>query len=178
MPNPYTFVNWGVIGITDKGDAVGTPRYKVTIWEEEGGKYGDLWSDYRGDLDRSRERGKNKKFLGYATPIEAQVFFNDMVSKIERHNAINPVKRKKIRFLKSLSYEPEWEKIDWNKISSSVGILGYAWYRGSKAHRVWGGVYHRPINHRTFISFAPIFPPKRGEFRTNVEELNYFEYGF
>ena len=180
MPNPYTFVNWGVLGVTDK--AAGTsqtplqPGYKISIWEENppGGAYpvwaSTLWGAW-GAIKRTSTH-KNKKQLGYATPTQARNFFNNIVGQIERHNAVTPLKVDKIRFLKKLSIEPDWRKME-------VGALAYSWYLKGRGRAHW----QRNKNRRVIIYFKPYYPPKPRTpkvvkpFEQRVAELNYSHYG-
>jgi hypothetical protein len=117
----------------------------------------------------SNARIINKRNLGYATPTEAREFFTAIINKIESKNAITPVKRKKIRFLKTLSHEPDWRKMEG-------GMITYAFYTPDPA---WGWEY--AVNHRIFIDFKPYYPPKPKKVKTfaeRVRELNYSVYGF
>ena len=170
MPNPYTFVNWGVLGVTDK--AAGTsqtplyPGYKVTIFGTT-----RSWGNAQEAL-RNTHYHLNKRNLGYATPTQAMQFFNSMVYRIEEYNAITPVKKRKIRFLKSLSREPDWRKMEG-------GFLVYAFYIPDPR---WGLAQYA-TNHRIFIHFKPYFPPKPKTpkvikpFEQRIAELNYSHYG-
>ena len=99
-------------------------------------------------------------------------FFNSMVYRIEEYNAITPVKKRKIRFLKSLSREPDWRKMEG-------GFLVYAFYIPDPR---WGLAQYA-TNHRIFIHFKPYFPPKPKTpnvikpFEQRIAELNYSHYG-
>jgi len=168
MPNPYTFVNWGVLGVSDKAamtsQTPSQPGYKVTIFGT-GRTWGTAaWIALQTNL-------KNKRKLGYATPTQAREFFNSMVYRIEEYNAITPIKKRKIRFLKSLSKKPDWTKME-------EGFLVYAFYRPIPGYG-WQYTY----NHRVFIHFKPYYPPKPKPskvvkpFAQRIAELNYSHYG-
>jgi hypothetical protein len=173
MSNPYTFVNWGLLGISEKSHnpTQRMPGYKISI-----GEIASDWSGYGLDtlltwILKPKEwhsaRIINKRNLGYATPTEAREFFTAIINKIESKNAITPVKRRKIRFLKSLSHEPDWRKMEG-------GMITYAFYTPSR----WGWEY--PANHRIFIHFQPYHPPKPKKVKTfaeKVRKLNYNVYG-
>ena len=171
MANPFTFVNWGVLGVTDKGSrGADMPGYNVIIWEEceyKGKGYyyaaGKDWSSTLAQTLGRREDPdfiENKKTLGYATPTEAKQFFKTMIYRIERHNETTPLKVNKIRFLKKFSREPNWENLE-------MGVICYSWFEGK--HR-WG----HNLNHRAIIYFQPVMPKR---FKEEVEELDYTNYG-
>ena len=166
MPNPYTFVNWGVLGITDKEPrGADVPGYNIYIWEENLYKT-RRWVDWSGTINVALGRmidpvfTLNKKYIGYATPTEAKQFFKTMIYRIERHNETTPLKVNKIRFLKKFSREPNWENLE-------MGVICYSWFEGK--HR-WG----HNLNHRAIIYFQPVMPKS---FKEEVEELDYTNYG-
>jgi len=172
MANPYTFVNWGVLGVTDKGSrGADIPGYNVIIWEEceykgSGGYWaGKDWSSTLAQTLGRREDPnfiENKKTLGYATPTEAKQFFKTMIYRIERHNETTPLKVNKIRFLKKFSREPNWENLE-------MGMICYSWYEGKTR---WGD----NKSHRAYIYFEPNIPNMRS-FKEEMEELDYTNYG-
>jgi len=173
MPNPYTFVNWGVLGVSEKSP---TPTQRMPGYKISMGEVDSNWSGYGLDtlltwILKPKEWHSatisNKRNLGYATPTEAGEFFTAIINKIESKNAITPVKRQKIRFLKSLSHKPVWRKMEG-------GMITYAFYTPTR----WGWEY--PKNHRIFIHFQPYHPPKPKKVKTfaeNVRKLNYNVYG-
>lgn len=164
MPNPYTFVNWGVLGVIEKepSQRLQMPGYKISICELQTPWDGYGLEDAKRFASQERYRS-NKRYLGYATPTQAKDFFTTLINKIERHNANTPVKKYKIRFLKSLSHEPDWTRM-------KEGALTYSFYKKPQGWR----------NHRIFIHFKPYHPPKPKTvkpFEQRIAELNYSTYG-
>ncbi len=163
MPNPYTFVNWGVLGVTEKGafpsQIPRSPGYKISIFQSTAWPGANLNTIIYYKPDHYQRNIKN---LGYATPTQARDFFTTMINKIQRYNVLTPVKKYKVRFLKSLSHEPNWRNREGGTLVYSFWSQNYGRYR------------------RVVIHFRPFTPPKPRKIKTfedKVRGLNYGVYG-
>ncbi len=163
MPNPYTFVNWGVLGVTEKGafpsQIPRSPGYKISIFQSAAWPGANLNTILYYQPSQYQRYHRN---LGYATPTQAKDFFTTMINKIQRYNASTPVKKYKIRFLKSLSHEPNWR-------NREEGTLVYSFLQRND----WRG---RVVIH--FQRYTPPKPRKIKTFEDKVGDLNYSVYGF